>query len=151
MEERFWKKVEMIPFHTCWEWTACIRPDGYGSFRKPGWKGGTILAHRYSYALHFGSIQNDLCVCHKCDNRSCVRPDHLFLGTYMDNIHDMIKKGRDCRGTMSHRAKISEKDVVEIRRRYTLGENGPDLGKAFGVTKSQIYSIVKRVNWKHIS
>jgi HNH endonuclease len=89
--ERFFNKVEVIPFHSCWEWIAAKNPAGYGVFRDEG-KG--YLAHRWSWLFHFKSLPTNKLVCHKCDNPGCVRPEHLFLGTSFDNVKDMIQKGR---------------------------------------------------------
>jgi len=92
-EIRFWPKVNKEPGrNTCWEWTGvCYK--GYGNFSVGGSR-GRMYAHRYSYELHFGNIPVGLLVLHKCDNRRCVRPSHLFVGTQSDNIKDSIKKGR---------------------------------------------------------
>lgn len=82
----------------CWEWTGGVFKDsGYGKFN--GGKGDdgkwvTAYAHRASHELHIGPIPAGLSVLHRCDNRLCVNPDHLFLGTQRDNIHDMLAKGR---------------------------------------------------------
>lgn len=93
---RFWDKVEMIPFHPCWEWKASKSVNGYGKIR---WEGKSQLAHRVSWELHFGLIPTGLQVCHSCDNRTCVRPDHLFLGTAQDNTDDMMNKSRWINGS----------------------------------------------------
>lgn len=90
LDVRFWAKVDKST--DCWEWMGNIKEDsGYGSIKN----GNTMdYAHRVSWTLHFGTIPKGLCVLHKCDNRRCVNPNHLFLGTYKDNVQDMIKKGR---------------------------------------------------------
>ena len=88
--ERFWPKVRKTD--ECWEWIAGTRgKTGYGSFKIDG---EVIDTHRVSWMIHFGPIPEDKFVLHKCDNRKCVRPDHLFLGTQLDNVRDMISKGR---------------------------------------------------------
>ena len=93
LEERFWDKV-LLAFdaHSCWEWKAARDPQtGYG---KIGFGGKTYGAHRVSYQLNVGEIPDGMYVLHTCDNRACVRPDHLYTGTQRDNIHDMLRKGR---------------------------------------------------------
>ena len=89
--ERFWPKVRKADGDGCWEWQASRMPKGYGRL---GISGVMVLAHRVSYELNIGPIQAGLFVLHKCDNPSCVRPDHLFLGTQADNVHDAKAKGR---------------------------------------------------------
>jgi len=93
---RFWAKVKR-PESGCWEWTASTDERGYGRFgiRVPVYK-----AHRVSWTIHHGQIPDGLEACHTCDNPSCVRPDHLFLGTQADNLEDCARKGRN--GAHSH-------------------------------------------------
>lgn len=90
--ERFIAKVEKTD--TCWNWTGAIRGKGYGAFK---YNERVLDAHRVSYMIHIGPIPEGLLVCHTCDNRKCVNPAHLFLGTYTDNMQDCIKKGRFCK------------------------------------------------------
>ena len=90
MEERFWKRVQKT--ETCWLWTGAKNKKGYGTFYISKYE--PIGAHRFSYLLAEGKSPEELFVCHKCDNPSCVRPDHLFLGTNTDNMRDAKKKGR---------------------------------------------------------
>ncbi len=89
MKERFWSKV--LKTASCWLWTASEHGKGYGGFKLDG---KTQKASRVSYMMAYGKIPEGMCVLHKCDNRKCVRPSHLFLGTVRDNNIDMMKKGR---------------------------------------------------------
>jgi hypothetical protein len=114
-----------------------------------------VRAHRFSYELHFGPITNGLHVCHKCDNRLCVRPDHLFLGTRIDNMQDAVAKGRmahgerlsvirkaTCRRGERHgMAKLTDDQVREIKRRLTAGEVQQRIAEAFGVNSAYISMI----------
>lgn len=87
--EKFWSKVHKTKY--CWIWTGGKDKQQYGlTYRK----NKTIKAHRLSFEIHNNYIDKDLCVCHHCDNPSCVNPSHLFLGTKKDNTQDMMKKGR---------------------------------------------------------
>lgn len=89
-KDRFYKKFDIG--QDCWNWTAGLRgKSGYGAFK---YKGKVLDAHRLSYKLHKGEIPEGLLVCHTCDNRRCVNPDHLWLGSYRDNWMDAVTKGR---------------------------------------------------------
>lgn len=163
-EERFWKYVHKTD--TCWLWTAHKNRKGYGGF---GVNGRSGEAHRFSWVLHFGPIPDGLCVLHNCpggDNPSCVRPDHLFLGTKADNCRDRHAKGRDAcgdrsgprihrdqmpRGEQINTAKLTAVQVQEIRRRYAAGGiNMTELAALYGVDKTNVRHIVRRLTWRHV-
>jgi len=149
LEDRFWAKVEKSD--SCWEWKGTINENGYGMItieRKPQ------RAHRISYTLKRGPIPNGMCVLHHCDNRCCVNPDHLFLGTYLDNSRDMDAKGRrrsnvrPGEGSPTHI--LTEEQVLEIRKQKEQGISTKQISASFGIAKSTVFQIVNRQTWKHI-
>lgn len=147
--ERFWDKV--LIGDGCWEWVAHKNNDGYGAIR---YNRKMVKAHRLAWILTNGDIPEGLCVCHKCDNPACVRPGHLFLGTRKENMRDMAAKGRnyvpDVTGAKNPGAKLSVKQVQEIRARALAGETQAALGREFGLTQSGISNITRKNRWKHI-
>lgn len=176
---RFWSKVDKSAGpEGCWTWMGGISPSGYGKFWLDANGIKNIGAHRYSYVLHLGPIPDDLYVCHKCDKRSCVNPTHLFLGTSSDNMQDASIKGRlftgDQHWTHSHpewvshapkhwnrlaerqgennpQAKLTAEQVREMRSAFVLGIPAPKLAKKYGICRSTVHRIVKRIAWKHIT
>ena len=112
--ERFWAKV--IKSDGCWVWTGSTGPGGYGLFTVNGF---THKAHRLSYFLEYGPIPDKLLVCHRCDNRLCPRPDHLFLGTNQDNMNDMLSKGRHPR--IKRATVVTQDEILAIRQKYMTG------------------------------
>lgn len=150
--ERFWAKVDKTC--ECWEWTGCIIRNGYGQF----WMGKHIYSHRYSYIIHHPITidlweHREICVCHRCDNRKCVNPAHLFLGSCGDNMKDCVAKGRwaDVRGAKNPFSKLTEKQVREIRTRYATGNLlRRQLALEYGITTGTIKDIIQRRSWKHI-
>ena len=169
--EQFWDRVTVAGPDDCWLWTGSIDRKMYGRFWIPR---RHFIAHRVSWAIANGGEWPELNVCHTCDNPPCVNPAHLFLGTTKDNVHDMIRKGRDgCltnpagkarglkngkharpdripRGEAHHFTPLTEKNVLDIRARHGSGERLTDLGREFGVTIQAISAIVKRRSWKHV-
>lgn len=92
--DRFIEKIELFDKTECWNWNGYKNKKGYGTINIEGRKACDVLAHRASYTLFIGVITNGMLVLHKCDNPSCVNPDHLFQGTAKDNTQDAINKGR---------------------------------------------------------
>lgn len=156
-ELRFWKNVNkdgpIHPVHgQCWVWTGWTTESGYGRFRI----GNQVVigVHCWSYEEFIGPVPHDICVLHRCDNRSCVRPAHLFLGTNQDNSQDMVDKARQAKGETNGNSKLTEEDVREIRRRYCRWSqsrsNLRELMYEFGVAKAAIQNILSRKTWKHV-
>lgn len=146
--DRFWIKVQKGP--DCWELKTRPCSKGYSRVRLSGFQSN--LAHRVSWELHNGKIPNGLFICHKCDNRKCIRPDHLFMGTQLDNMKDMAAKGRKrpAIGIRNRHAKLTDKKVIQIRTLYECGIPTRKLATKFRVTKRTIRSVVLRENWTHI-
>jgi DNA-binding MarR family transcriptional regulator len=144
--KRFWKltKRENKKNDECWDWLAHKNHHGYGVF---GVKDKTVLAHRFIFFVFNGSFDEKLLVCHTCDNRSCVNPKHLFLGTNIDNMRNMIERNRSLRGEKAPGSKLKEFQVIEIRERYANGETGASLAKEFNVDKSTITLIASGNSW----
>lgn len=149
VRRRFWTKVDTSSI-TCWEWQGGVAHNGYG---RTHFRGRSQYTHRVAWQLVHGSIPDGMCICHHCDNPSCVRPSHLFLGTHAENTRDAVRKGRWARqtGENSHKAKLREKDVHEIRRLYATGEiTLVVLSGMYRVAWQTVNKIVRRRSWKHI-
>lgn len=154
--ERFWENVDKTPGFgpngDCWIWTAGCNPQGYGWFY---WEGKHRLAHRASLAMASRPVPEGLLACHTCDNPPCVRPSHLFIGTYRDNNLDALRKGRKeaikpMVGKENPRAKLSEHDVLKMREMRKAGHTYQSIANAFGVTYSPTYDAITGKHWKHL-
>jgi len=161
-EQRFWAKVKKTS--RCWIWTASKRAKGYGAFAYH--RVGVMIqdrAHRYSWTIHNGRIPKGLCVLHRCDTPSCVNPDHLFLGTKKDNNADMCRKGRHVsggthcgrngkyeRGEHHHNARLTEEDVLNLRRDREFGVSFSKLATRYGIAIGYAFRIATRKAWKHV-
>ena len=144
--QRFWEKTQPAD-SGCIEWTACLNGRGYGQFRPAGQR-KNLTAHRFSWIAANGAIPEGLCVCHRCDNRKCVNPDHLFLGTFAENSADMVSKGRGKgakrAGILNPRRKLTEPEVEAIRQSNASLRN---IAEMFGIGKSQVQRIKSGVAW----
>lgn len=143
-EERFWKSVKKTD--GCWLWTASLDKDGYGAFRAEHDGVMYTRAHRYSYGLHKGKVPTLLNVCHTCDVRACVKPDHLFLGTMAENMDDKMAKGRHrvINGENHYKAVLTEEQARAI-----LLDPRPhsQIANAYGVARTTISSLKARYSW----
>jgi hypothetical protein len=135
----------------CWVWTAGKNRE-YGTFNLNGRGKAPVKAHRLSWYIVHGELPDDMHVCHKCDNPSCVNPDHLFLGTTQDNLGDMRNKGRqghpDNHGERNPASKLTQAQVKEIRQRYGDGTTTSyTLACEFGVSRDAILKLLHNDNW----
>lgn len=153
---RFWNKVNkngQIQSHVpelgkCWQWTGGLGDEGYGTIR-PFYK-QTFKAHRASWIIHNGPIPNGFQVLHRCDNRGCVNPNHLFIGSNEDNVRDKLSKGRaGCLGGELHPGALTDwKNVHSIRALYNSGGiTQRELSAMFGIARRTISHIVCEDHW----
>lgn len=152
-QNKFWSKVNRIE-NSCWVWNGGIsKTCGYGYFYADNCN---IGAHRAAYIINTKQeIPKGYCVCHKCDNKICVNPHHLFLGTIKDNNLDMIKKGRACFpkpriGSLNRSCKLDEIKVKEIINRISQGKTNKEIASEFCVSQQIIYNIKIGRTWRHL-
>lgn len=142
----FYDSIPFRPKHGCWEWSGRKCACGYGAFSLRGkeWK-----SHRLSWQHVNGSIPDGMCVCHKCDNPSCVNPEHLFLGTHADNMSDMSDKGRrvNPKGEANGGAKITARDVAAIR---SDDRGHREIAVEYGISRSMVGRIKRLEKWAHL-
>lgn len=147
----------------CLVWTGRRTYNGYGTIC---YSGRRLRCHRLSWTLAYGEIPDGLFVLHSCDNPPCIRPEHLFLGTAIDNVTDMMQKGRQARGdkhrsrthpeTLSRgeangRAKLKTKQAVAIKTAYAQGEaTYNQLARLHGITYNCVWDIVHGKTWTHL-
>jgi hypothetical protein len=147
----FWASVDKTG--ECWVWRGPVaRTSGLprGRFFMLGQR---WIAHRLSWWLQHGEIPSELCVCHRCDNSLCVRPDHLFLGTQQANVADMDRKGRrvSVRGERCGSAKLTAEQVCAARERHARGESQASIARSLNIAPVTINQIVHRKIWKHVA
>lgn len=153
--ERFWEKVDKTK--ECWEWISALSTEGYGSFSATSiGLSRSAQAHRVSWILANGALPKELYVLHRCDNRRCVNPAHLFLGSHSDNMVDKVSKNRQskglahsatCRGELVGNSKLTESIVRSIRadpRPQTV------IAADYGITQSLVSYVKNRKIWRHL-
>ena len=144
---RFWSKVRVTNNeYSCWEWAGAIDGTGYGQLRI---NKTSIRAHRQAWEIFNGPIPEGLFACHKCDNRKCCNPFHIFLGTNQQNIDDAKKKGRIPCGEAHHSAKLTLSIVRRVRSLYESGQyTQKQITIITGIPKSTVHQITSRQTWR---
>lgn len=151
LESRFWAKVSITPDIECWYWNGKIDIGGYAKISAGRKSQGELFAHRVSWELHHSPIPDGLKVLHTCDNRQCTNPHHLFLGTNADNSKDMVIKDRQARGERHWFARLTENDVLLLRKMWESGGYlQRELGVMFGVSSEHVRAIIARKVWKYL-
>lgn len=142
INERLLSKIDKNDETNCWEWTGSLSKFGYGRI---GFRDKVYLTHRISYEIFNGSFDQNLFVCHKCDNPKCINPEHLFLGSQLDNMKDCSTKkrafSRSFPGEDNPFAKLSNKDASLIRCKLKKGYKGKELAKLYNVNATTISNI----------
>lgn len=143
---RFWLHVDQ-PLNGCWEWKGNTDRDGYGRLAvESQWE----RAPRLAWSLTHGAIPKGLIVCHRCDNRPCCRPTHLYLGTAADNARDRSAAGSQT-GSLNGFAKLTEPHVIEIKGWLAVGVPARDIAPRFGVSVPTIYAIRSGTIWSQVA
>ena len=142
------QRIQTVPWTGCWIWTGWVDENGYGRLKSSG-SNKRIRAHRWSYELHKGAVPNGMFVCHTCDVRSCVNPDHLYAGTANQNNLDRKNRNRGGQlkisGELSKVRKLNKEQVLEIRN--ALGSLS-SIAKKYGIGTSQVHRIKTNKHWR---
>ena len=155
LPHRFWSKVDLAGPDECWPWNGAMSSNGYGVFNRGK---EMIGAHKMAWELRRGAAPCGVFVCHRCDNRRCCNPAHLFLGSASDNSADMVAKGRSASGIRNARyrnpsrgnARLGHGTVHLIRALNQIGYSCPAVATALGMNRSTIQKIVNRKLWGHV-
>lgn len=144
--ERLLSKIKLKEDTGCWEWQNYVDKAGYGRFKSKA--DFSTLAHRHSWALHFGVIPKGSFVCHTCDNRKCVNPKHFFLGGYKENAQDKAAKGRSTRGRSCHSNKLSHVEVFGV---LNSTDSISNIARQYHVSRSSVYKIKQGRSWNWLT
>lgn len=154
-EQLFWSHVTPISPNECWEWNGPRLKNGYGQmYVKVNGKWKNTMTHRLSWEIHYGEIPSGKVIMHKCDNPACVNPNHLSVGTHLDNIIDKVRKGRQRHrahiGTEHGMSKLNDANVKWIYQEYAKGVTIASMARALNVSESAIRNVIKGRSWKHV-
>jgi len=137
------QRININQSNECWEWTGYINAGGYGNL-------GGRLAHRLSYVEFVGEIKDGMDICHKCDNRKCINPAHLFQGTRFENMADAVNKNRQASGESLPHAKLTVASVCEIRSLHEEGYGYRRLARKYQVSQTAIKKVLTRQTWRNV-
>lgn len=132
------------PMSGCWLWDGTLQQDGYGQLSV---RGASFRAHRLGYEIHRGPVPRGLYVLHRCDNRACVNPDHLYAGTNLDNIRDAVTRNRHATGQRNSQSKLTEVIVRTIR---ASSQSDCDLARKYGVSSVAIRNARYGATWRWV-
>jgi len=148
MDDLKFRFFEKVLKKDCWEWRGHLSSSfGYGRLRFNGVAWDT---HILSWKIHNGDIPKGMCICHTCDNPACVNPNHLFMGSYAQNSADMKAKNRHAFGEKNGMSKLSNKEVLSIRKDLKAGVSSILLAKQYGVHPNHILRIKRNESWKNV-
>lgn len=152
-QQRFEEKFIPDPNSGCWLWIGSIDRIGYGQFKFGRQYAPNEKAHRTAWKIYRGDIPHGMHVLHSCDVRCCVNPDHLRLGTHQDNMRDKMTRGRhrSVTGIEHHSAKVSDAQVIEMRRKAAVGVGQRALAREYGLAKTTVKAIISRQTWRHVN
>ena len=144
--DKMLSSISVLEDSGCWEWSRGMFDNGYGqacAFNRP------IKAHRLSYLVFVGPIMGGQCVLHRCDNKKCVNPDHLCLGTNGDNSRDMVAKSRSASGERNARAILTADSVARMRYLYATGNyTQKQIASAWGVSQQTVSAVATGTDWR---
>jgi len=148
-EAAFWQLVEAGQPGECWRWRGTKNPKGYSNQIEIAGRGEQRRAHVWAYVLLLGDVPEGQCVCHNCDNRECVNPLHMFLGSRSENHADMVSKGRHACGEKNGAARLAKVVALQIRERYERGGvTQKQLAEEFGISRAQVSNITRGHQWR---
>jgi len=148
--ELFWSNVLRPDPGACWEWQSGCNAYGYGQFMIWKVKKAPEISHRMAWMLTYGPIPPGKCVLHRCDNRRCCNPSHLFLGTRPDNTADMVHKERHARGERAGNVKLAKKQVIEIEQLAIEDTNQREIAIWYSITQPRVSRIKHHRIWVHL-